>query len=239
MITVHTPSPIQQPTIALLFSSDNIVVGYCYGVMLKQSAWRPGLLFGYNLASKINPDCNKLHPQTVRRCKAAACAFRDGEVHDIFITCRIKNGGMKMASFMKHYLIEERVPSDRIHIIDPGFNTNTFKEIQVFLEVLKHLKLPEGCRTEIIAHSSWYHTKRIRMMFQNFGTNLYDLRNTNKGSLWDILSEAAKILFFWVIPGVNRHLGDIKLPDWVTAPVSEEGSPPIQVTDRSAPAPGT
>jgi hypothetical protein len=227
MIKANIPTAVQHSAVLQLVTPLGELAGFLCGFTTEQPAWRPGLLFGYNLANKLDPNCNQLHGQTIGRCKAAARAFHDREVHDIFIVCRIENGDMKMANLMRDCLTADKVPADRIHVADPGFNTNTATEIQVFLEVLGHMNLPANCRTEIVFHSSWYHTKRIRMMFKHFGAKVAGWSRTSKGGVWDTLSEAGKLLLFWAIPGFGKRYEKIELPRWVTDPAVAEGATPV------------
>lgn len=226
MITANVPPATPQPFVTALFSASGDHIGYFLGVEPQRPTWRAGLVFGYDLASTLDPTCNELHKQTIGRCKVAARSFRDDEIDDLFIVCRIENGGMKMAELMKTLLIAEQVPADRIHVVNPGFNTSTITEIQVFLEVLKHVKLPPRCKKVIVTCSSWYHTERIKMVFKHFGFELRDWNNADKCSFMDITLEILKLLFFWAIPGAGKRFEKIELPRWVTDPEVAEGAIP-------------
>jgi uncharacterized SAM-binding protein YcdF (DUF218 family) len=221
-MTVHPPLPYAWPHIGAIVVRDQIAV-IVNGIKLEQPAWRPGLVFGYKLASELDPD-SELHEQTIGRCKAAARAFRDREVHDLFIVCRIENGGLRMAELMKACLLNEKVPPERVHLIDAGFVTNTVSEVQVFLEVLKHVTLPKDCATEIMIHSSWYHLRRIKKIFKNFGVQVRNWNSTSKCSFLDLAAEVLKILLLWAIPGYSGSKQEIKLPDWVTSTSPEAPS---------------
>lgn len=115
------------------------------------------------LGNKINED-GTLSPRLKARLDQSIELYRQKQVKDIIVSGGLGKEGYWEANEMKKYLVENKIPSEKI--ITDNYGDNTEKTVMNTIRIADSLK-----QNKIISVSQYYHQTRIKKLFKENNFN--------------------------------------------------------------------
>lgn len=116
------------------------------------------------LGNKINED-GTLSPRLKARLDQSIALYRQKQVKEILVSGGLGKEGFWEGNEMKKYLVENKIPPEKI--ITDNYGDNTEKTVLNTIRIADSLK-----QNKIISVSQYYHQTRIKKLFKenNFNT---------------------------------------------------------------------